>query len=151
MIRVQREAFDVGAEHERLVAGLEGKVGGVASFVGLVRDFSADGGAVRRMTLEHYPGMAERELERLANEARERWELLGLVVVHRYGTLAPGDPIVLVMTAAARREPALAACGFLIDWLKTRAPFWKLEEDDSGGERWVEQCESGAGKTGGGQ
>ncbi|MCY4034044.1 MAG: molybdenum cofactor biosynthesis protein MoaE [Hyphomicrobiales bacterium] len=138
MIRVQREPFDVGEAYGRLISGLEGKVGGVAMFVGLVRDFSQSSEDVRRMTLEHYPGMAEKELERLAEEASQRWELLGHVLIHRYGVLEPGDPIVLVMTAAARRKAALSACSFLIEWLKTKAPFWKLEEDSQGGERWVE-------------
>ena len=138
MIRVQREPFDVGEAYGRLISGLEGKVGGVAMFVGLVRDFSQSSEDVRRMTLEHYPGMAEKELERLAEEASQRWELLGHVLIHRYGVLEPGDPIVLVMTAAAWRKAALSACSFLIEWLKTKAPFWKLEEDSQGGERWVE-------------
>lgn len=138
MIRVQREPFDVGEAYGRLVSGLEGKVGGVAMFVGLVRDFSQSGEDVQRMTLEHYPGMAEKELERLAEEASQKWELLGHVVIHRYGVLELGEPIVLVMTAAARRKAALSACSFLIEWLKTKAPFWKLEEDSQGGERWVE-------------
>lgn len=138
MIRVQREPFDVGEAYGRLISGLEGKVGGVAMFVGLVRDFSQAGEDVRRMTLEHYPGMAEKELKRLVEEASQKWELLGHVLIHRYGALELGEPIVLVMTAAARREAALSACSFLIEWLKTRAPFWKLEEDSQGGERWVE-------------
>lgn len=137
VVSVRREAFDVGAEYARLVGGLEGRVGGVAMFVGLVRDFSERGGGVRRMVLEHYPGMAERELERLVAEARERWGLLGCVVVHRYGALELGEPIVLVGCAAAHRKPALEACEFLIDWLKTRAPFWKLEEKEDGRESWV--------------
>lgn len=138
MIRVQRDPFDVGEAYGRLISGLEGKVGGVAMFVGLVRDFSQAGEDVRRMTLEHYPGMAEKELERLVEEASQKWELLGHVLIHRYGALELGEPIVLVMTAAARREAALSACSFLIEWLKTRAPFWKLEEDSQGRERWVE-------------
>ena len=138
MIRVQREAFDVGEEYRRLLCGLEGKIGGVAMFVGLVRDFSEAGDSVRRMTLEHYPGMAERELERLVGEAHQRWDLLGHVLVHRHGDLQLGEPIVLVMVAAARRQPALEACAFLIEWLKTRAPFWKLEQDAQGAERWVQ-------------
>lgn len=138
MIRVQRDLFDVGKTYKQLVSGLEGKVGGVAMFVGLVRDFSQAGEDVRRMTLEHYPGMAEKELERLVEEALGRWDLLGHVIIHRYGVLELGDPIVLVMTAAARRESALSACSFLIEWLKTRAPFWKLEEDSRGRERWVD-------------
>lgn len=139
MIRVQHEPFDVGETYGQLISGLEGKVGGVAMFVGLVRDFSQTSEDVRRMTLEHYPGMVEKELERLVEEVSQRWELLGHVLIHRYGVLELGEPIVLVMTAAARREASLSACSFLIEWLKTRAPFWKLEEDSQGKERWVER------------
>lgn len=138
MIRVQRQMFDVGEVYRNLIAGVEGKIGAVAMFVGLVRDFSEAGGGVKRITLEHYPGMAERELTRLVEEASQRWDLLGHAVIHRYGVLELGDPIVLVMTTASRRKPAMAACSFLIDWLKTSAPFWKLEEDKDGMERWVE-------------
>lgn len=135
MIRVQREDFDLGAELAALTAG-NPKVGGLAVFVGLVRDLSG-GSAVGAMTLEHYPGMTERMLERIEAEARERWPLEASLVIHRYGRLEPGDQIVLVATASAHREAAFQACHFLIDWLKTKAPFWKLEETE-GGSRWVE-------------
>src|SRR6266481_7917411 len=135
MIRVQREDFDVGAEIERLTADNR-RIGGVASFVGLVRDM-ADGEAIGAMTLEHYPGMTEKKLAEIEDEARRRWTLEASLIVHRYGRLEPGDRIVLVATASAHREAALASCAFLIDWLKTQAPFWKLEETAEGG-KWVE-------------
>lgn len=140
MIRVQREDFDVGAELARLSMG-NGRVGGVCCFVGLVRDYLGhDPNAappVRAMTLEHYPGMTERQLEAIEAEARRRWPLEECVVIHRYGRLEPGENIVLVATASAHREAAFEACHFLIDWLKTKAPFWKLEETPEGGQ-WVD-------------
>ena len=134
-VRVQAEPLDVGRE---LVAFLGGRtdLGGVASFIGLVRDEHA-GQRVLAMTLEHYPGMTERELERIAAEAERRWPLLAVLIVHRHGRMLPGEPIVLVLTAAAHREAALGACSFLIDWLKTKAPFWKMEETPDG-PRWVD-------------
>ncbi len=135
MIRVQAEPFEPGAELARFARGRV-DVGGVASFVGLVRDEHA-GEPVTAMTLEHYPGMTERELAAIEAEARHRWPLLDSLVVHRYGRMLPGEPIVLVATASAHRHAALEACAFLIDWLKTRAPFWKLEETPAGA-RWVE-------------
>ena len=135
MIRVQREDFDVGAELERLTAG-NPRIGGVASFIGLVRDMSGND-PVSVLTLEHYPGMTERKLAEIEAEALSRWPLDAALVIHRYGTLQPGDRIVLVATASPHREAALAACHFLIDWLKTEAPFWKSEETPAG-ERWVE-------------
>lgn len=146
MIRVQREDFDVGAEIARLSAG-KTNVGGVCVFVGLVRDMvseeadprsagEADRAAVGTMTLEHYPGMTEKELARIEAEARSRWPLDDALVIHRYGRLEPGDRIVLVAVSSAHREAAFAACHFLIDWLKTRAPFWKQEETAQGGQ-WV--------------
>jgi molybdopterin synthase catalytic subunit len=134
MIRVQREDFDVGAELEALARGNH-QVGGVASFVGLVRDM-AGGETIGAMTLEHYPGMTEKKLAEIEEEARRRWPLEATLIVHRYGRLEPGDRIVLVATASAHREAALESCHFLIDWLKTKAPFWKLEETARGGE-WV--------------
>jgi molybdopterin synthase catalytic subunit len=134
VIRVQREDFDIGAEIAALTAGRHA-IGGVASFVGLVRDI-AGGAAVGAMTLEHYPGMTEKKLAEIEAEAHRRWQLDASLIVHRYGRLEPGDRIVLVVTAAAHREAALASCGFLIDWLKTQAPFWKLEETPAG-EHWV--------------
>src|SRR5258705_1163530 len=143
MIRVQREDFDVGRELERLSAG-DHTVGGVASFIGLVRDFNLQGGSsassaerVSAMTLEHYPGMTERKLVEIEAEANRRWPLAASLIIHRYGRLEPGDRIVLVATASSHREAALESCAFLIDWLKTEAPFWKLE-DGPEGARWVE-------------
>jgi len=136
VVRVQAPAFDTGAELASMLAG-HTDVGGVGCFVGLVRD-SAGGRAVVSMTLEHYPGMTERALEAIAAAAAARWELQGCTVVHRYGRLLPGEPIVLVLTASPHRQAALDATAFLIDWLKTKAPFWKQEEFASGGAQWVE-------------
>ncbi|MGQ0664690.1 MAG: molybdenum cofactor biosynthesis protein MoaE [Pseudomonadota bacterium] len=134
MIRVQREDFDVGAELAKLVAG-RAEVGGVVSFLGLVRDM-AGGERIGAMTLEHYPGMTDRKLAEIEAEAQARWPLSASLIIHRYGRLEPGERIVLVATASAHREAAFAACHFLIDWLKTKAPFWKLEESGRGAE-WV--------------
>ena len=138
MIRVQREDFDIGAEIEALTGGRD-DVGAVASFIGITRaDAGKDAGdAVTAMTLEHYPAMTEKQLSDIEAEACRRWNLTASLVVHRYGRLEPGDRIVLVVTAAAHRRAALDACAFLIDWLKTKAPFWKREETVNG-ERWVE-------------
>lgn len=139
MIRVQREDFDIGAELDRLAAG-NPRIGGIASFVGLVRDMSPGeargGGRVSALTLEHYPGMTEKKLAEIELEAHRRWPLDASLIIHRYGRLAPGDRIVLAAAASPHREAALAACHFLIDWLKTEAPFWKSEETPDG-ERWV--------------
>ncbi len=135
MIRVQREDFDVGTEMAALGAGNHA-IGGIACFVGLVRDLAGDR-PVSAMTLEHYPGMTERQLEAIEREARERWPLEDSLIVHRYGRLEPGDQIVLVLTASAHRQAAFEACAFLMDWLKTKAPFWKLEESP-GDRKWVE-------------
>jgi molybdopterin synthase catalytic subunit len=132
-VRVQRDDFDVGAELAQLGRGAS--AGAVCVFVGLVRDLS-EGRPVSAMTLEHYPGMTERELARVEQEARARWPLLDTLVVHRYGRLEPGDRIVLVAVASAHRDAAFDACRFLTDWLKTKAPFWKAEETDAG-RRWV--------------
>jgi molybdopterin synthase catalytic subunit len=140
MIRVQREDFDVGQELDRLAGG-DHSIGGVASFVGLVRDIVGPGGGPKQisaLTLEHYPGMTEKKLAEIEAEAHRRWPLDASLIVHRYGRLEPGDRIVLVATASPHREAALAACHFLIDWLKTDAPFWKREETPQG-ERWVDQ------------
>jgi molybdopterin synthase catalytic subunit len=142
MIRVQREDFDTGAELDRLAVG-NPRIGGIASFVGLVRDMSASGDGpdrVSALTLEHYPGMTEKKLAEIEAEANRRWPLDASLIVHRYGRLEPGDRIVLVATASPHREAALAACHFLIDWLKTDAPFWKSEETPQG-ERWVDKRE----------
>jgi molybdopterin synthase catalytic subunit len=135
MIRVQTEDFDIGAEIGKMTAG-NSEIGGLASFVGLVRDYAGDE-KISSMTLEHYPGMTEKQLSRLEAEARERWDLQDVLIIHRYGTLNPGDRIVLVVTASAHREASLESCQFLIDWLKTKAPFWKLEDRESGAQ-WVE-------------
>ena len=134
-VRVQEADFDVGAEMAALSDG-RSDVGGVASFVGLVRDI-AGGTAVTAMTLEHYPGMTERQLEEIEAEARSRWPLLEVRIVHRIGRLQPGDRIMFCGAASAHRGAALEACAFLMDWLKTKAPFWKKEETPAG-ERWVE-------------
>jgi molybdopterin synthase catalytic subunit len=134
-VRVQPADFDVGAELERLTRGRR-DVGAVASFVGLVRDAN-DGHAIRGMTLEHYPGMTEKALEEICAEAHRRWDILDTLVIHRVGALAPGDRIVLVGVAGAHRGDAFAACEFIMDYLKTRAPFWK-REDTPEGSRWVE-------------
>jgi molybdopterin synthase catalytic subunit len=138
MIRVQREDFDVGRELEQLSAG-NPRIGGVASFVGLVREVVgiADGTRpVGAMTLEHYPGMTEKMLAKVEAEALTRWPLEASLIIHRYGRLEPGDRIVLVAAASPHRQAALEACAFLIDWLKTKAPFWKLEETPEG-TQWV--------------
>lgn len=129
-VRVQAEDFDPGAELARLHAGRD-DIGAVASFVGLVR------GDIVAMTLEHYPGMTERELRAVADQAAARWPLEAVTVVHRYGRLLPGDRIVLVAVASAHRAAAFEACAFLMDRLKTQAPFWKREET-AAGARWVE-------------
>jgi molybdopterin synthase catalytic subunit len=139
MIRVQREDFDVGAELEALARGKTG-IGGITSFVGLVRD-RASGARVGAMTLEHYPGMTERRLAEIEAEARRRWPLDAVLIIHRYGRLEPGERIVLVATASAHRAAAFESCHFLIDWLKTKAPFWKLEERPEGA-RWVDAAAS---------
>jgi molybdopterin synthase catalytic subunit len=134
LIRVQLEDFDVGAELDHLTFGNH-RIGGVASFIGLVRDMGGSD-RVSALTLEHYPGMTEKKLAEMETEAQRRWQLDAVLVIHRYGRLDPGDRIVLVATASPHRESALAACNFLIDWLKTDAPFWKSEETPAG-ERWV--------------
>jgi molybdopterin synthase catalytic subunit len=133
MIRVQQDDFDIGAEIARLRQGRT-DIGAVVSFTGTVRD---QDGAVEEMTLEHYPGMTEAELQRIEAEAHARWKLQASLIVHRTGTLKPGDNIVLVVTASEHREAAFDAAKFLMDYLKTGAPFWK-REIGPGGARWVE-------------
>ncbi|MFC3677860.1 molybdenum cofactor biosynthesis protein MoaE [Ferrovibrio xuzhouensis] len=135
-VRVQHEDFDTAAELDRLGRG-NAQIGAVVSFTGLVREFAGGTGSSQRMTLEHYPGMTERQLETIVAEARQRWPLDDCLVIHRYGELAPGDRIVLVITASAHRKAAFEAAEFLVDWLKTRAPFWKLE-DNGTTRQWVE-------------
>ena len=134
-VLVQEADFDPGAEMAALSAGRT-DVGGVACFVGLVRDI-AGGATVTAMTLEHYPGMTERQLEEIEAEARSRWPLQEVRILHRHGRLLPGDRIMFCGVASAHRGAAFEACAFLMDWLKTRAPFWKREETPEG-ERWVE-------------
>lgn len=133
-VRVQSEAFDAGAEIDRLRRSST-RIGAIASFVGVVRDLN-DEADVRAMVLEHYPGMTERSIEAIVHEAMERWSLIDARVVHRVGRLEPQDPIVLVVTASAHRHQAFQACEFIMDYLKTRAPFWK-KETTRHGERWV--------------
>ena len=139
-VRVQAERFDTGAEIDTLAAG-NTAIGGVASFTGYVRDFSTESG-VTAMTLEHYPGMTERMLEQIETEARQRWQLEASLIIHRHGRMTVGEPIVLVVTAASHRQAAFESAEFLMDWLKTKAPFWKCEETADGREHWVDARES---------
>ena len=147
MVRLQREDFDAAAEVAALTAGRD-DVGAAVTFTGLCRG-SENGQPIAALVLEHYPGMAEAEIARHVEEAERRWPLLGVTVIHRYGRLASGDNIVLVVTAASHRHDAFAAAEFLMDYLKTRAPFWKQveraagmqwvdakAEDDAAAERW---------------
>lgn len=138
-VRVQTQDFDAGAEILALRRG-NPKIGAIASFIGLMRDVN-DGEAISVMTLEHYPGMTEQALEGIVDQARKRWELIDVLVIHRVGRLAPTDQIVLVAVAGAHRGETFTACEFIMDYLKTRAPFWKKEETPAGG-RWVEARES---------
>lgn len=134
-VRVQAGAFDPGAEVNALHAANRG-VGAVVSFVGYVRDFN-DGLDVSGMFLEHYPGMTEKALSKIVEEAQQRWPLLGVEVLHRVGNLEPGEPIVFVGITSAHRQAAFEACEFIMDYLKTRAPFWKRETTPEG-QRWVD-------------
>ena len=138
-VRVQTEDFDAGAEIARLRAA-DPKVGAVASFIGVVRDLN-EGSNVSHMTLEHYPGMTEKALERIVSEAKRRWDIFEVLVIHRVGTLKPTDQIVLVVVTGAHRGEAFSACEFVMDYLKTQAPFWKKEQTEAGG-RWVEARDS---------
>jgi len=146
-IRLQREPFDVAAERARLTRS-RADIGAVVTFTGICRGDEA-GVPIKALTLEHYPGMAEAEIERHVAEASERWPLLGVTVIHRYGRITPGEDIVLVLTASSHRRAAFAAAEFLMDYLKTRAPFWKQVEradgrdwvvakdtDDAAADRW---------------
>jgi len=133
-IRLQSEDFDVAAEAANLTRGRT-DIGAVVSFTGICRDHEG-GRGVSAMTLEHYPGMAEEEIARHVAEAERRWPLQGVTVVHRFGRMMPGDNIVLVVTASAHRQAAFEAASFLMDYLKTQAPFWKLEERPDG-QDWV--------------
>jgi len=134
-VRIQTADFEVGAEIAKLRVD-NPKIGAVASFVGVVRDVN-DGDSVTEMTLEHYPGMTERSIEEIIRQARGRWQVMDALVVHRVGTLRPTDQIVLVVVTSGHRGDAFAACEFIMDYLKTRAPFWK-KEATAGGERWVD-------------
>lgn len=139
MVRIQREDFDVAAEIARLSTG-RNDVGAVVTFSGLCRD---ENGALIALELEHYPGMAEAEITRIAAQALERWPLTGIIAIHRHGKIAPGENIVLVVTASQHRKAAFEAAEFLMDFLKTQAPFWKKEhrkDGESGG--WVEAKEA---------
>jgi len=140
-VRVQRNSFDTDAEVKALTAGRT-DIGAIVTFTGLMRAANA-GKAVTAMSLEHYPGMTEGELQSLEEEARRRWSLAASLIVHRVGDFSPGDPIVLVVTAAPHRQAAFAAAEFLMDYLKTRAPFWKRESGPEG-DRWVEARDSDA-------
>lgn len=146
-VRIQREPFDLAHETARLTGG-RSDIGAIVSFTGLCRD---EGGRLRALELEHYPGMAEAEISRVASEACRRWPLMGLTAIHRYGLVRPGEDIVLVITAASHRREAFAAADFMMDYLKTRAPFWKREhlidgslgawveakaDDDAAAQRW---------------
>ena len=138
-VRIQTADFDAGA----VIAALRRanpKIGAIASFIGVCRDAN-DGDAVSKMTLEHYPGMTEKALEKIVAEAKTRWKVIDVLVVHRVGELLPTDQIVLVAVAGAHRGEAFAACEFIMDYLKTQAPFWKKEQTPKGG-RWVEARES---------
>ena len=138
-VRVQTEDFDIGVEIAQLRKG-NAKIGAIASFIGLVRDMN-EGDDVSTMTLEHYPGMTEKALEDIVAQAKSRWELYDALVVHRVGRLSPLDQIVLVVVTSAHRGDAFSACEFLMDYLKTQAPFWK-KEDTAKGARWVDARES---------
>ncbi len=134
-VRVQKEDFDIGVE----IAALRQdnpRIGAVASFIGTVRNVN-EGDPVSELTLEHYPGMTEKAIEAIITDARTRWKIDEVLVIHRIGMLKPGDQIVLVIVASAHRGAAFAACEFIMDYLKTQAPFWKKEQT-SAGERWVD-------------
>ncbi|HLS19521.1 MAG TPA: molybdopterin synthase catalytic subunit MoaE [Paracoccaceae bacterium] len=138
-VSVQTEDFDIAAEIEALTAH-DCEIGAVATFTGLVRELS-EHGAISTMELQHYPGMTERALAEIVEQARARWPLQGVRVIHRYGPLAPGERIVLVVTASRHRQAAFEAAAFLMDYLKTRAPFWKKESGPAG-DHWVDARES---------
>ena len=140
-VRVQREDFDAGAEIARLRAGNPG-IGAVAGFIGVVRDLN-EGADVATMALEHYPGMTEKALAAIVEQARARWDLYDVLVIHRVGELRPTDQIVLVVATSAHRGDAFAACEFVMDYLKTEAPFWKKETTPAG-TRWVDARDSDA-------
>lgn len=141
-IRVQEQDFDLGTEYQTMIDG-DTTTGAVVSFVGRVRDFhqNKDAAGISSMTLEHYPAMTIKELQRIEDEANSRWSLTHSLIIHRFGKLEPGDQIVLVLTASLHRQDAFDAAQFLMDWLKTKAPFWKKEQT-SEGSKWVEAKKS---------
>jgi molybdopterin synthase catalytic subunit len=134
-VRIQEQDFDVSSELAALRAG-DTRVGAVATFTGLVRDLN-DAAQVSTLTLEHYPGMTDKALAQIVDDAKQRWDIYDALVIHRVGPLKPGDQIVLVAVTSAHRGESFAACQFIMDYLKTRAPFWKKEQTPEG-ERWVE-------------
>ena len=138
MIKVQKQDFDVSTEIKNITS-LKKNIGGTGIFIGNVRE--GNNANLKSMTLEHYPIMTEKQLEKINNEAKTRWNLIDSLIIHRYGKLYPGDQIVLVATFSEHRTDALKACEFLIDWLKTKAPFWKLEESNQG-STWVKERNS---------
>ena len=138
MIKVQKSDFDVSLEIKKITTNNK-NIGGVGSFIGIVRDNNDK--KLKSMTLEHYPIMTEKMLEKINLEAKNRWKLIDSIIIHRYGKLYPGDQIVLVATFSQHRKDALEACEFLIDWLKTKAPFWKLEATNTG-NKWVKEKNS---------
>ena len=138
MIKVQKSDFDVSLEIKKITTNNK-NIGGVGSFIGIVRDNNDK--KLNSMTLEHYPIMTEKMLEKINSEAKTRWKLIDSIIIHRYGKLYPGDQIVLVATFSQHRKDALEACEFLIDWLKTKAPFWKLESTNNGDD-WVKEKNS---------
>jgi molybdopterin synthase catalytic subunit len=140
LIQIQEEDFDIAEVNRQLYAG-RSDVGAIASFVGLVRDLPQN--PLQKMTLEHYPGMTEKALGKIVERARERWEILDCAIIHRVGDLKPADQIVLVSVVSAHRKAAFAACEFIMDYLKTDAPFWKKESGEQG-DKWVEAKNSDA-------
>jgi len=138
LIKVQKNDFNIGHEISELTSKNQ-NIGGISTFIGIVR--GGNNNSLNSMTLEHYSGMTEKMLNEIDNEAKERWDLIETKIIHRYGELFPGDQIVLVITASEHRKNAIESCQFLIDWLKTKAPFWKLE-DSTKGKNWVEEKQS---------
>ena len=138
MIKVQKNDFNIGHEISEITSKNQ-NIGGISTFIGIVR--GGNNNSLNSMTLEHYSGMTEKMLNEIDNEAKERWDLIETKIIHRYGELFPGDQIVLVITASEHRKNAIESCQFLIDWLKTKAPFWKLE-DSNKGKNWVEEKQS---------
>ena len=138
MIKVQKENFNISEEINKITSK-NNNIGGISSFLGVVR--GGKDNSLKSMTLEHYSGMTEKMLEEIDRKAKSRWELIETKIIHRYGKLFPGDQIVLVITASEHRKHAIESCEFLIDWLKTKAPFWKLE-DSITGKKWVDEKQS---------